>query len=97
MRKLLGSETLRVISTQGNELENVHIGELISQLPKLERWHGDLYAIDRLRIEDHQHIQGVVDSLPEESGPDRCHLAHCSAIRLARSYPCIAFANGFEF
>jgi len=82
VKKLLGSQTLRVISTQGNELENIQIGQLISQLPKLERWHGDLYSLDRLKIEDHQHIQGVVDSLPEESGPDRCHLAHCSAIRL---------------
>ena len=82
IRKLLGSETLRTISTQDNDLAGVQIGELISQLPKLKRWHGDLYSIDRLRIENHEQIQGVVDSLPEEAGPTRCHLAYCSAIRL---------------
>ncbi len=82
IKKLQGSDTLRAISTQGNELSGVAIGPLISKMPKLERWRGDLYALDRLRLEDHQHIQGVVDALPEESNPNRCHLAYCSAIRL---------------
>jgi hypothetical protein len=81
VRRLLGSQTLQTISMQGNDLGNLQIGELISQLPQLQRWHGDLFTIDRLRIENHEQIQGVVDCVPNEGTP-RCHLLSCRALRL---------------
>ncbi|MDA8746194.1 hypothetical protein N9N28_16330 [Rubripirellula amarantea] len=79
---LSGDSTLRTISLQGNPLGSAEIGKLISGMPKLERWHGDLYQLQRLRIENHEHVRGVVDRLPNENSPDRTHLPHCDALRL---------------
>ena len=82
IESLLDHQSLRTVSMQGNDLGSLAIGQLITRMPRLERWHGDLYNVDRLRIEDHKFLRGVVDRLPEDDTPNRAHLAYCTAVRL---------------
>ena len=80
--KLRGDHSLRTVTTHGSELDGKALGELLAGMPKLERWHGDLFHIDRLRIENHQHLKGVADTFPDGFDPPRAHFADCSALRL---------------
>lgn len=81
-QQLVNSETLEVVSSHGTQFEGAKLGKLVASLPNLNRWHADLFSVDRLRLENHDKVKGIVDCLPEGSNPRRCHLAQCSALRL---------------
>ncbi|MEM6777457.1 MAG: hypothetical protein AAF670_07350 [Planctomycetota bacterium] len=82
LQTLRGNETLKMVTAHDSDINGRDLGKLIGTMPGLERWHGDLYEIDRLRVEDHAHLKGVVDSIPGENNPNRCHLPYCMALRL---------------
>ncbi|MEM6692713.1 MAG: hypothetical protein AAF664_25015, partial [Planctomycetota bacterium] len=82
LASLSGSSQLKVISSHGGKLSGRRLGKLVTSMPGLRRWHADLYQIDRLRVEDHANLKGVVDCYPESNSSMRCHLSSAFAVRL---------------
>lgn len=83
LKQIAGDHSIGTLSIHAGSFQWRDVVRLIGDTPNLEVLHTDLYKLQRLKIEDHEHIVGLRDHVPPESGPRRCHLAQCEALHLS--------------